>query len=94
MTRKARTGRVIVALVAYAAALTAVAWRQSTAWETMQEIDRLSRELVVADDEREEMARVLLGLEDRRWVVEEAGRRLGLRPPSEEEVVIVSGTLR
>ena len=94
MTRKARTGRVIVALVAYAVALTAVAWRQSTAWETMQEIDRLSRELVVADDEREEMARVLQGLEDRRWVVEEAGRRLGLRPPSEEEVVIVSGTLR
>ena len=94
MTRKARKGRVILALVAYAAALTAVAWRQSTTRETMGEIDLLSRELAVAADEREELARELLGLEDRRWVVEEANRRLGLRPPSEEEVVIASGRSR
>ncbi len=94
MNRKAGTGRVIVALVAYAAALTAVAWRQSTTRETMAEIDRLSRELVVAADHREELAREVLGLEDRRWVVEEANRRLGLRPPREEEVVIASGRSR
>lgn len=94
MTRWAGTGRVILALVAYAIALTAVAWRQSTTRETMAEIDRLSRELVVAGDEREELARELLGLEARRWVVEEAGRRLGLRPPSETEVVIAAGGWR
>ena len=94
MTRKARTGRVILALVAYAVALTAIAWRQSTTRETMAEIDRLFRELVVAADVREELAREVLGLEDRRWVVAEAARRLGLRPPGEEEVVIASGRLR
>ncbi|MDE2764238.1 MAG: hypothetical protein OXQ94_05155 [Gemmatimonadota bacterium] len=94
MTRKAGPGRVIVALVAYAVALTAVAWRQSTTRETMAEIDRLSRELAVAADEREELARELAGLEARRWVVEAADRRLGLRPPSEAEVVIASGSLR
>lgn len=93
MTRKAGPGRVIVALLAYAVALTAIAWRQSTTRETMAEIDRLSRERVVAADEREELARELLGLEARRWVVEEAGRRLGLRPPGETEVVIASGRL-
>jgi len=94
MSGRARTGRVIVALVAYAAALTAVAWRQSTTRETRAEIDRLSREMVVAADHREERARELLGIEDRRWVVEEADRRLGLRPPREEEVVIASGRSR
>lgn len=94
MNRKAGTGRVIVALVAYAAALTAVAWRQSTTRETMAEVDRLSREVAVAADHREELAREVLGLEDRRWVVKEADRRLGLRPPREEEVVIASGRSR
>lgn len=94
MSRRATTGRVIVAMVAYAAALTAVAWRQSTTRETMAEIDRLSREVVVAADLREELGREVHGLEDRRWVVEEADRRLGLRPPREEEVVIASGRSR
>jgi len=94
MNRRAKTGRVVVAMVAYAAALTAVAWRQSTARVTMAEIDRLSRQLVVVADQREELAREVLGLEDRRRLVEEAGRRLGLRPPSEEEVVIASGRSR
>ena len=94
MNRKAGTGRVVVALLAYAAALTAVAWRQSTTRETMGEINRLSRELAVASDLREELAREVLDLEERRWVAAEAYRRLGLRPPSEEEVVIASGGSR
>jgi len=85
--------RVILALVAFAFALTAVAWRQSTTRDTLAEIERLSRELAVAADAREELARDVLVLEERRRVVEEAGRRLGLRPPGEEEVVIASGRL-
>lgn len=91
MNRKAGAGRAALALLAYAAALTAVAWRQSTTRETMGEINRLSRELAVASDLREELAREVLDLEERRWVVAEAYRRLGLRPPSEKEVVIASG---
>ena len=94
MSRRAGMGRAIVALMVYAVALTAVAWRQSTTRETMAEIDRLARDLVVVADEREELARALRTLEQRRWVVGEAGRRLGLRPPHEEEVVIVLGGSR
>lgn len=91
MTGRVRMGRVVLVLTMYAAALTVVAWRQSTTRETIEEIGRLSRELAVSADEREELARDVLGLEQRRWVVAEAGRRLGLRPPREEEVVITSG---
>ena len=91
MTARARMGRVVLMLTLYAAALTVVAWRQSTTRETMEEIGRLSRELAVAADEREELARDLLGLEQRPWVVAEASRRLGLRPPREEELVFTSG---
>ena len=91
MSGRARMGRAVLVLALYAAALTMVAWRQSTTRETIEEIGRLSRELAVVADEREELARDVLGLEQRRWVVAEAGRRLGLRPPREEEVVITSG---
>ena len=91
MSARARVGRVVVVLTLYAAALTVVAWRQSTTRETMEEIGRLSRALAVAADEREELARDLVGLEQRSWVVGEAARRLGLRPPREEEVVFTPG---
>lgn len=91
MTARATMGRVVLVLALYAAALTVVAWRQSTTRETMEEIGRLSRELAVAADEREELARDLVGLEQRPWVVAEAARRLGLRPPREEELVFTSG---
>ena len=91
MTGTIRMGRVVLVLTLYGLALTVVAWRQSTTRETMEEIGRLSRELAVAADEREELARDVLGLEQRPWVVAEAARRLGLRPPREDEVVITSG---
>ena len=91
MTGTIRIGRVILVLILYAGALTIVAWRQSTTRETMEEIAGLSRELAIAAEERELLNRDLLGLEQRRWVVAEAGRRLGLRPPREEEVVFVAG---
>lgn len=91
MTARGRMGRVVLVLTLYAAALTVVAWRQSTTRETLEEVGRLSRELAVAADEREELARDLLGLEQRPWVVAEADRRLGLRPPREEELVFTSG---
>ncbi len=91
MTGTIRMGRMVLLLTLYVVALTVVAWRQSTTRETMEEIGRLSRELAVAADEREELARDVLGLEQRRWVVAQAARRLGLRPPREDEVVITSG---
>ncbi|MXW19017.1 MAG: hypothetical protein F4139_02275 [Gemmatimonadetes bacterium] len=90
MTGSIRMGRIVLVLALYAGALTMVAWRQSTTRETMEEIGRLSRELAIAAEEREELARDLLGLEQRRWVVAEAARRLGLRPPREDEMVFTS----
>ena len=91
MTGTIRMGRMVLVLTLYMVALTVVAWRQSTTRETMEEIGRLSRELAIAADEKEELARDVLGLEQRPWVVAEAARRLGLRPPREDEVVITSG---
>lgn len=91
MTGGIRMGRAVLVLALYAGALTVVAWRQSTTRETMEEIGRVSRELAIAVEEREESARDLLGVEHRPWVVAEAGRRLGLRPPREEEMVFMTG---
>lgn len=91
MTGRIRIGRAVLVLALYAGALTVVAWRQSTTRETMEEIGRLSRELAIAAEEREELARDLLGVEQRPWVLAEAGRRLGLRPPREEEMVFMTG---
>ena len=91
MTGRIRMGRAVLVLALYAGALTVVAWRQSTTRETMAGIDRLQRELAIAAEEREELARDLLGMEQRTWVVAEAGRRLGLRPPREEEMVFMTG---
>lgn len=94
MTRTIRVGRAVLVLALYPLALTVVAWRQSTTRETMEEVGRLTRDLAVAADEREELARDLLALEQRQWVVAEAARRLGLRPPREDEVVFTSGRSR
>ena len=91
MTGTSRMGRLLLVLVVYAGALTMVAWRQSTTRETMEEIAGLSRELAIAVEERERLALDLLGFEQRRWVVAEARRRLGLRPPREAEVVFIAG---
>ena len=91
-TRTHGRGRAIVVAVAFLAALTAVAWRQSTTRETMVEIQRLTRELAVAADEREELARELVSLEGRPWIGAEAALRLGLRAPRDQEVVITGGS--
>ena len=90
-TRTPGRGRAIVVAVSFLAALTAVAWRQSTTRETMAGIQRLTRELAVAADEREELVRELVGLEGRPWIGAEASRRLDLRAPRDREVVIAAG---
>ena len=81
----------VLLLVVVPTSLTAVAWRQSTARETMEALAAAERELAIAIDEREELARDLAAMETRPWVGGEAARRLGMRAPTEEEVVIASG---
>ncbi len=83
--------KAILALAVVLASLTAVAWRQSTTRETMEELDAVYRELAVAVEKREELARALAAMETRPWIGVEAAKRLGMRAPSENEVVIVSG---
>ena len=85
---------VVVAVTAVVAALAAVAWRQSTTRETMADIVRAERELAVVLDEHEVVVRELLALESRSWVTPEAASRLGLRPPTESELVITAGVDR
>lgn len=91
MTSKWVSPRAIFALAILLASLTAVAWRQSTTRQTMEDLHAVERELALATDEREELARELAGLESRLWIGAEAAKRLGMRPPSEQEVVITSG---
>lgn len=94
MSRKGSVGRTVLALAAVVGALTLVAWRQSTARETMAALDDVVRDLALAADEQEELARRLVVIEGRSWIGAEAARRLGLRPPTEREVVIPSGGFR
>ena len=90
MRRPFRLWQAGVVIAAYGLALAAVAWRQSATHEKMAGIAALADEIVVAADRRDELERELLRM-DRRWVGEEAGRRLGLRTPTEEEIVIAPG---
>lgn len=92
--RRARPVMFVTSLAAVVAALGAVAWRQSTTRETLEELGRAERELAVVLDEREEVARELVDLESRSWVTGQAWERLGLRPPNENELVITAGAAR
>lgn len=83
--------KAILVLAVVLASLTAVAWRQSTARETMEELGAAERELAIAIEEREELARELSAMETRPWIGGEAAKRLGMRAPTENEVVITSG---
>ena len=94
MSRGRRARRAVFALAAVLAALAAVAWRQSTTRRTMEDLDRADREMAVFLDEREEVARDLMAVESRGWIAGEAVRRLGLRPPTQQEVIITSGGSR
>lgn len=89
---KRRGWRGITLLAAMTASLATLAWRQSTTRETLQSLQRLDTELVVLADRQEELARELFVIERRPWVVAEAAERLGLRPASERETVIASGS--
>lgn len=79
-------------LAAATASLATVQWRQSTTRETLESLDRMDTELAVLADRQEELALELVGIERRPWVIAEAAERLGLRPASERETVIASGS--
>lgn len=84
-------GQAVCATAAMLAALALVAWRQSTTREVMQELDEIGRDLAIAADEREELVRRATQLEARPRIAVAAAERLGMRPPSDHEVVIPAG---
>lgn len=94
MRRRRKRGRwsAITALAAVTVSLATLGWRQSTTRETLASLDRLDTELAVMADRQEELARELFGIERRPWVVAQAAERLGLRPATERETVIASGS--
>lgn len=76
---------------AVVAALVTVAWRQSSAREVMEELAEVERQLELAADERELLARELMVMEGRAWVLQQSGARLGMRPPREDEFQFLPG---
>jgi len=92
--RRRKRGRwsAITVLAAVTASLATLGWRQSTTRETLESLDRVDTELAVLADRQEELALELVGIERRAWIVAQAAERLGLRPASERETVIASGS--
>lgn len=87
-----RTGLVSwIALVAAAllAALSLVTWRQARVRESLEELDRLRREISLVDAERTELEHRIQTLERRSRIVREARERLDMRPPAAGEIVLL-----
>ena len=91
MKRLAGTSLVALAAAALLGALSLVAWRQARALETLEELDRVRRELTLGQAEQEELGRRVRQLESRGWVVPQARERLGMRMPGASEIVILAG---
>ncbi|NJD11353.1 MAG: hypothetical protein FIB01_13255 [Gemmatimonadetes bacterium] len=78
-----------VAAAALFAALSLVVWRQSRALEVLRSLDAARTERAILESERTRLLRELQQLESRPNMVAVAGQRLGLRPPSAREIVIL-----
>ena len=72
-------------------ALGLVVWRQSRALEALADVDEVRSRRAVLEAERTELERRIQTLESRGWVLPEAERRLGLRTPQANEIVILPG---
>lgn len=86
--------RSALSLAVIIAALSIVAWRQSVAREVLEARDAVERHLALSADEREELERRLAVVESRSWVVAQAGERLGMRPASDRELILLPGVAR
>jgi hypothetical protein len=72
-------------------ALGLVVWRQSRALEALADVDEVRSRRAVLEAERIELERRIQRLESRGWVLSAAERRLGLRTPQANEIVILPG---
>ena len=72
-------------------ALSFVTWRQSRAFETLAELDRLERSLSLAESERTDLLRRIQGLDSRTRISSFAQERLGMHHPDASEIVLLLG---
>ena len=84
------TIRMALASAALLAALTSVVWRQSRALEVVRELDHVRQDRALAEAERTELTHEAQRLASRRRIADAAARRLGLRVPAANEIVILS----
>ena len=68
-----------------------VIWRQARALEALAALDEVRERRALLAAERTELERRIQMLESRSWVLPEAERRLGLRTPEADEIVILPG---
>jgi hypothetical protein len=81
--------RLALAAAALLGSLSLVVWRQSRALELLRELDRTRTERAIAEAARSDLNRRIEYLESRARVVSEAGKRLGLRVPTGDEIVFL-----
>jgi len=77
-----------IAAALFFVALTLVVWRQSRALEVLRNLDAARGERATLESERARLQRSIEALESRPQIVL-AAERLGLRPPSAREMVIL-----
>jgi cell division protein FtsL len=82
----------VVAVALLLAGLSLVSWRQSRARETLAELDGIRREISLMTAERNELLNRIQSLESLGRVVPEAEKRLGMRLPSDGEIVLLART--
>ena len=89
MNNVSGTTRVGLAVAVLLAALSLVAWRQGRALEALGALDRVHRDISLAEAEGAELHRRIQYLESRGRVVPEARDKLGMHMPDAAEQVLL-----
>jgi len=85
----AGTSFVALAVAAFLASLSLVAWRQRQALDTLGHLQELRQECALEVANQEELEGRIRHLESRGWVVEEAVTRLGMRQAVSSDIVLL-----
>jgi cell division protein FtsB len=91
--KRRATGTVLLALVALGAlfgALSLVTWRQARALEALSELERVRRDISLAEAERAELEQRIQTLEGRGYVSTRARELLGMHQPDDREIVFLT----
>jgi len=91
MNRIAVPSLVAIAVAAFLASLSLVAWRQVRTLEVLEELEEIRSEEALATAELTELEGRVRYLESRGRVVPEARERLGMHIPAGSEMVMLPG---